>query len=235
MPPELADTLSREDVAAILAGPPEDAVAWLRDQAERGVVEAQALYGQVLLDGRGVAPDHAAAFDWFLKAAHTGHAMACNMVGRCYENGRGRQASPRAAADWYRRAAGLGLDWGMYNLANLLTLGSGVTEAKAEALALYRQAAALGHAKSLNIIGGFYEDGWVVEKDLDRARDYYRRASESGDFRGHFNLGRCLVAEGHVDSARALFRCARQGSPDAFVAKMMAWLEERHLTLDDAP
>ncbi len=60
------------------------------------------------------------------------------------------------------KAARAGLDWGMYNYATMLALGNGVDEDRAAALAWFEKAAALGHAKSINLIGGFHEDGWVV-------------------------------------------------------------------------
>ncbi len=51
--------------------------------AKQGVVDAQALLGQILLDGRGIERDQALALRWFEIAAQGGHLMARNMVGRC--------------------------------------------------------------------------------------------------------------------------------------------------------
>ena len=227
------DDITPDQVAAIMAGPPEDAAAWLRKLAEQGVAEAQVMYGQCLLDGMGVAADPFAALLWFLKAAQTGHAMAENMAGRCYENGWGTQADLTMAAHWYGRSAAQEFDWGLYNLATLLTLGRGIAHNRPRAFALYQKAAEQGHAKSLNIVGGFYEDGWEVEKNLATARGYYVRAAKGGDFRGQFNLGRFLAQEGLAQEALAQFRAARQTAPQAFTDKMLAFLKERNLRLDE--
>ncbi|PNA07571.1 sel1 repeat family protein, partial [Pseudomonas sp. GW456-11-11-14-LB1] len=70
--------LSEAEIAARLAGSPEERAAFLRACAEEGVAEAQALYGQVLLDGAGVAQDAPAALGWFIKAAAQHHLMAIN-------------------------------------------------------------------------------------------------------------------------------------------------------------
>ena len=49
------DTLSPDAIAARLSGSSEERAAFVREAAEAGVAEAQAVYGQMLLDGAGVA------------------------------------------------------------------------------------------------------------------------------------------------------------------------------------
>jgi len=217
--------VSKAEVEAILAGPPEAATAWLRTHAAQGVSEAQANLGQRLLDGVGVAANPVEALAWFLKAAAQKHPMAINMVGRCYENGWGVPANLVVAAQWYRQAADLGSDWGMYNYATRLMLGDGVEADRANALAWFRKAADLGHAKSINILGGFYEDGWEVEQDFAKARECYVRAAAGGDFRGQFNLGRVLASEGDVEGAVALFARAAETATPAFLEKLIGFLD----------
>ena len=75
-------TYSAADIAATTpeqlarlreAGPLEDYAAWIRAAAELGLVEAQAIHGQMLLDGAGVerdqAEDYARRKDWPLAEA----------------------------------------------------------------------------------------------------------------------------------------------------------------------
>nr|WP_175799679.1 tetratricopeptide repeat protein [Burkholderia anthina] len=217
-------SVSPGTIAEILAGPPERAAAWVAAAADNGIVDAQAVYGQYLLDGRGVARDPAAAFGWFGHAARAGHPMAMNMLGRCYEFGWGTAACAPVAVYWYRLAAQAGLDWGMYNYATALALGNGVNENRTDALDWFRRAAALGHAKSINLIGGFYEDGWVVPVDAEAAFGHYRRAAEAGDFRGQFNYARLLAARGRIDEALGWLAHVPATATPAFVAKMRAYL-----------
>ena len=219
------EAITPEDVARILTGPADEAAVFMHELAEAGVAEAQALYGQMLLDGHGLPRDETAALHWFHEAAKRGHTMALNMIGRCYENGWGAGANPTVAVHWYRRATKAGLDWGMYNLASLIMLGKGAPVDRAEALALFQRAAALGHAKSINILGGFYEDGMEVPKDIAIARDHYLRAAEGGDFRGQFNHARFLGYDGRVDEAVQWLRTARTTATPAFVVKMAGWLK----------
>lgn len=218
------DTLSRDDIAARLAGPLAERAAFVRQAAEGGVAEAQAVYGQMLLDGHGVEADQAAALGWFTKAAAQHHLMALNMVGRCYDLGWGTRIDKARAAQCYRIAAERGLDWAMYNHATLLALGEGVDEDKAAALAWLEKAAALGNAKAINFVGSFAEDGWVRPRDMSRAAACYARAAAGGDFRGCFNHARMLGAAGRADEALHWLRRARELGHARFVGQMRLWL-----------
>lgn len=205
--------------AAILAGPPAKAAAWVAAAARNGIVDAQAVYGQYLLSGHGVERDPVAALTWFKHAAQADHPMAMNMVGRCYELGWGTAVCEEIAVYWYRLAATAGLDWGMYNYATALALGRGITQNRPLALDWFSRAAERGHIKSLNYIGSFYEDGWAVDVNPDIAFDYYRRAAEGGDFRGQYNYARMLSTRGRVDEAIEWLKRVPETATPAFLAK----------------
>jgi len=209
----------------LLTGSAEDRAAFVRAAAEAGVAEAQAVFGQMLLDSAGVEQDEAAALGWFVRAAAQHHLMAINMVGRCYDLGWGTAPDKARAAQCYRIAAERGLDWGMYNYATLLALGDGVAEDKAAALDWFGKAAKLGNAKAINFVGSFHEDGWVVPRDIEKAARLYARAAEGGDFRGAFNHARMLGAAGQIDEAIGWLKRAGATATPAFVDKASAWLE----------
>jgi TPR repeat protein len=86
------------------------------------------------------------------------------------------------------------------------------------------KAAALGHAKSINIVGGFYEDGWEVDVDMDKALDHYIRAAEGGDFRGQFNAARLLADRGRMDDAVRWLRRVPDTATVAFLEKTRDFL-----------
>ncbi len=196
------NTTTPEQLAQLRAGPPEVYAAWIKTAAQEGLVEAQVIFGQMLLDGIGLKADPIDGLAWFKRAAHANHAMAINMVGRCYENGWGADADDVVAAYWFRLAADKGLDWGMYNYAHMLNSGrGGVTQNRAAALALYQQAAQAGHVKSVGVVGRFLEEGDVIPQNLDQAFECYRRCAEGGDFRGMFYFGRMLLARGRQEEA----------------------------------
>ncbi|MNN03791.1 putative beta-lactamase HcpC precursor [compost metagenome] len=191
-----------------MTGNPRLAANLILQAARQGELEAQALLGQILLDGQGIERDQPLALVWFRIAAERGHAMARNMLGRCLEHGWGCAANATEAARHYRIAADAGLDWAMYNLANLHATGRGVAKDETRAVALYQQAAVLGHAKSLNLLGRYYEEGVVVPQDIDLAYDCYRRSAEGGDFRGQFSHAAVLAGQGRLSEAESWLRRA---------------------------
>jgi TPR repeat protein len=216
---------SADDLRARLEASPEEAAALLKAGAEAGLSQAQAAYGQALLDGRGVTADAQAALAWFCKAATGGDAMGMNMVGRCFEKGWGVAEDRVEATRWYARAARAGLDWGMYNYGSALALGAGAEKDEAAALGWFQRAGAMGHAKSINFVGGFHEEGRVTVRDRTKAQECYTRAAEGGDFRGQFNHARLLAEDGRLDDALAWIGRAAEVAPPAFIKRMKAWCE----------
>ena len=205
------EVLDGDSLKAMLEESPARAAQAILMAAREGVLDAQALLGQILLDGNGIAQDQALALRWFTIAAHGGHLMARNMLGRCHEHGWGCIADASIAARHYRVAADAGLDWAMYNYANLLATGRGVIKDQQQALNLYRRAAELGHAKSMNLLGRYLEEGHVCPMDLSAARDWYRRSAVGGDFRGQFSYAAVLAEEGNTEEALAWLHKALAG------------------------
>lgn len=208
---------------AALAGPARAAL--IREAAAAGLADAQAVYGQMLLDGVEVPADARAGFGWFVRAAAQEHLMALNMVGRCYELGWGVAPDPVRAAECYHVAAARGMAEAMYNYATQLALGRGVAEDKATALAWLRKAAAGGFAKAENFVGSFHEDGWATPRDLLAAAQCYKRAAAGGDFRGCFNHARMLAAKGRVREALGWIEKAGALGHVRFRAQVRGWLE----------
>jgi len=202
------EILDGDRLKAMLEESPARAAQAILLAAREGVLDAQALLGQILLDGRGIALDQPLAVRWFGIAAKGGHLMAHNMLGRCHEHGWGCTADASVAAGHYRIAADAGLDWAMYNYANLLATGRGVSENQADALLLYRRAAELGHAKSMNLLGRYLEEGQHCPANPEAAFEWYRRSAEGGDFRGQFSHGSVLVDQGRTEEGLMWLRKA---------------------------
>jgi TPR repeat protein len=195
------DVLDGEQLRAMLQENPASAARAILIAAQENMVDAQALLGQILLDGTGIEQDAALALVWFQIAARNGHAMATNMAGRCHEHGWGCEPDAGKAAEYYRQAAEADLDWGFYNYGNLLATGRGVNKDQARALACYRKAAQMGHAKSMNMLGRYLEEGLCCERDLATAHDWYRRSAEGGDFRGQFSHAAVLADQERIEDA----------------------------------
>lgn len=204
------EVLDGDQLRAMLEDSPASAARAILIAAQANIVDAQALLGQILLDGTGIERDPALALVWFQIAARRGHAMAQNMAGRCHEHGWGCEPDAAKAAEHYRLAAEAGLDWGFYNYGNLLATGRGVNKDQARALACYRKAAELGHAKSMNLLGRYLEEGLCCEQDLAAAHEWYQRSAQAGDFRGQFSHAAVLADHGRVEEAVGWLKTAVQ-------------------------
>lgn len=210
---------------------PAAAARWVEAAALAGIVNAQIAWGQMLVDGHGVARDPAAGLRWFQLAAAAGSADGINMVGRCHELGWGVPVDPARAAALYRQAAQRGHGWAQFNLATLLLDGRGLAADRMQALHWYVRAARGGEtdaaAKSATMIGRSLELGWERPARPAAALRWYRRGAEGGDYRGQFDYARLLLERsGRLDLAEPWFaRCIESGVP-AFCRHVAAALRE---------
>ncbi|MNN48186.1 putative beta-lactamase HcpC precursor [compost metagenome] len=117
----------------------------------------------------------------------------------------------------------------MYNYANLLATGRGLPADEARAFAWYRRAAELGHAKSMNLLGRYYEEGRVVAADAQTALAWYRRSAEAGDFRGQFSYATVLASLGRWDEARHWLQQALERGHLKFLRKARDELQQAAL------
>lgn len=216
-----------DKLAAAFGAPPEEAAPWVEAAAKYGMARAQTLWGQMLLDGHGVAQDRDAAFFWFGSAAGAGEPEGMNMLGRCHELGWGTAIDFGEAVAWFRRSAEAGFDWGQYNYANMLLRGDGVAMDRAAALGWYRAAAAQGHAKSLNMLARYMEEGWEMPRDPEGAVKLYLLSAERGDFRGQFNLGTLLTGLGRIEEAAHWFRESARLANEPFRRSLLTRLSDR--------
>jgi len=97
-----------------------------------------------------------------------------NDIGTFFEDGVGVEKDIDQAVYWYERAVELGDDLAKSNLADILRKGSqGYPKDLKRAFELYKSC---GLPYAFYRVGEFYENGWGVEKDLEKAKEYYRVA-----------------------------------------------------------
>lgn len=203
------------DWSRVLRSDVREVARYVRSAAEHGFKAAQITWGQMLLDGRGVAPDPAAAYRWFSRAAFLGSPDGLNMVGRCHELGWGVPVDHAEAAEWFRRAADKGCDWGAYNLGCMLLYGDVPDRDAVAALGWFRASAEGGNAKAAGLVARCLEEGWGTGADPAEAAGWYRRAAEAGDCWAQYNLAAGLVEEGRTDEAAGwLRRSFETGTPN---------------------
>lgn len=218
--------VSSDDLQALVEKSPQIGARLVESAANYGLLTAQLTWAQMLLDGRNVPVDQAAAFRWFSIAAESGDAEATMMVGRCHELGWGVPVNPRHAAVHYRQAARKNYVWAQYNLGQLLLAGEPAMTLRREALGWHLVAAKAGHAKSMTVVGRFCENGWDMPKSIDNALGWFRKAAEAGDCWGQFNLGRVLADDGDIGAALVWLRRSTEAADAELLTSIVPALKE---------
>lgn len=180
----------------------------LKQDAQRGDVNAQARLGALYYLGEGVAQSYPEAVKWYRKAAKQGHASAQFLLGSCYYYGEGVMKSYSEAVKWYRKAAEQGNADAQYALGGCYYHGEGVAQSYSEAVRWYRKAAEQGDASAQFDLAICYGHGQGVTENAFEALKWWGKAAEQG----HAEAKKLLVkfeealSETLVDEARAVYK-----------------------------
>ena len=151
----------------------EEADNWLTKAAEKGVAAAQDYLGQKFEFGGILSLDYSKqkcekdekeAVKWYMKAAEQNYLPAQFHLARCYEKGKGIEESDEDAVKWYRKTAEQPWNFLTYDGFYYLDRSHApfnTNDTKAEAA--YK-------------LGQYYEKGWGVEKNLNEAVKWYKKA-----------------------------------------------------------
>jgi TPR repeat protein len=157
---------------------------WLFQQRKDG--QQHSLLAKALQDA-GLAAynagDYKKALANFTAANQKGHMKAPRYIGLCYEHGYGVTANTKEAAKWYAIAAERGDITGTYYLGRLFETGNGVPQDYNKAFVLYQKAAQRGDiiaAPAMAALGHMYENGLGVEKNSQKAQEWFTKATATG-------------------------------------------------------
>lgn len=208
------------DVNVFLRGIDKSRLIVWKSAAEKGMPEAQWLYGLVLLDGVQCQKDQEQAVKWFRKAAEQGFAPAQGTLGFCYHDGRGVPQDYDEAAKWSRKAAEQGFSRAQCNLGVCYREGQGVPQDYDEAAKWYRKAAEQGDAQAQCVLGVCYNEGQGVPKDYNEAVKWFRKAAEQGLGQAQSMLGLCYVTgrgvpKDYDEAVKWCRKAAEQGDTNA--------------------
>ena len=158
----------------------EIAFAHFTTAAERDDAEAQYMLAMCYGEGKGIEQDVAKSLEWALKSAEQGYPKAQFVAGMSYMGGgKGIPKDVDKAKDWIGKSID-GL----------------------------REAAEKGDIEAQSYLGLCYLEGFGVEKDRDRAIEYFRMAGEQGSGEAQFAIGMMYVQEKRLDEAVDWFRKA---------------------------
>jgi len=203
---------------AITARDSGRALELLQPLAKAGDPAAQEELAGLYAAGLSVEQDYAEAKKWFEKAAAQGYAPAQYRLGTLYEGGLGVSKSLEKAKGWFEKAAQSGDAEAQGRLGYLLA--SEEPPKLEPARQWFSKSAAKGHEHAITWLGRSYEEGWIGEADLGKARATYEQAAYQGEPDAQYRLG-LLYREGRgvskdESSARVwIVRAAMQGNPEA--------------------
>ena len=140
---------------------------WCRFRAELGSADMQYKMGVICTDG--TAEEQKLADEWFRKAAKNGSVRAQYDLAM-----RTRDSNERAAM--LKAAAEQGSADAQYELGASCFRG----EKYVEAVGYYRKAADQGLPKAMHALAGCLLRGEGVAKDVDQAKELYRKAAAKG-------------------------------------------------------
>lgn len=146
--------------------------------ADLGFAKSLLYVGECYYLGENVPQDYAEAIRLFTEGSKYDNAICEYYLGECYSKGKGVQPDEVTALKWYKKAA----DHGHIISRDI------VNDSKNRALledatpfATFEKSARSGNAQSMYIVGRYYEDGIGIERDLNKAKEWYQKAKKRGN------------------------------------------------------
>lgn len=205
---------------------------YLKQAAELGLLEAQAMYLGTLLLSEDSDKDYTKEIkkcvEWIQTAAIDGNPEGQAMLGEMYSEGAGVPENQETAVKWYRKAALQGNADAQYYLGKCYYLGKGVAENDAEAVKWFQKAAVQGDAYAQYYLGECYYLGRGIAENDAEAVKWFQKAVEQGNADAQFQLGHCYlngngVLKDERKSAALYQKAANQGH-----AKAQYWLGDAY-------
>ena len=202
------------------------------EAAEAGHIESQSYLGRMLSMGEGVEKNYDEAVKWLKFAAEAGDADAQNRLGVRYQFGQGVEQNYSEAVRWFKLAAMQGFSKAQSNLVSIYLNslnGEYNIQDFSELEKWLRISAEEGNPVSQFNLALLYDNGDVVEQNLEEAFKWYSIAAEQGEINSQYQLG-YMYSYGHgvkVDHTLALkwFLKAYEGG-DEDAAYSIGWKYE---------
>ncbi len=170
-----------------------EAVAVLRQRAERGDAEADSALGDRYGTGDGVPKSRVEATKWVIKAGRDGDAKYFGLIAVLYY--RGDPAcnvftNHAEAERWFEKSAQAGNIHAEPRVGDFYRDGDGVPQNYALAVEWYRKAANHFESTGVTDLGEMYEKGRGVPRDYVEAYKWYDISFKAGSYAGMQNRER---------------------------------------------
>jgi uncharacterized protein len=231
-----------------------DEISDLQKKADAGDASAQWALAKAYETGNGARQNPGQAAAWYRKAADQGNAKAQNSLGVLYWLGDGVDKDKKEAVQWYRKAARQGDASAMFNLGAAYYNGEGVAAIDDTlALAWFLLSSEAGNSSGRDAaqrsigehrpdsfneacfaIGGMYEKGDDLPKNLDLASAWYRKAAEQGQAQAQMGLASLsLDAKNYSEAHHWCEEAAKRKSPGGYYC--LGYLFQHGLGVEQNP
>lgn len=193
MPIKIAEDLlaCAEAQQQLETGDPINAIASLKNWADKESPRALFLLGRLAEEGLNIPPSPQNMLAWYKQAADKGHKGAQYALGKIYRDGVKNvvQKDYQTAAEWFEQAAAQGEYGAAYELGKLYESGSGVRKNTKKALELIDHAAGCGYPEAQYYLGYLYQNGvGGIKQDYRLALHWYQKAAEKNHTFAQFLL-----------------------------------------------
>ena len=169
---------------------------------------------ELLDNGTGLPADAKAARDLYAKAAAGGSGAGMTAVADMMTKGDGGPKDIEGARRWLARRAGRGDSGGRHRLANSLLHDD--PKQTNVGLVMMVVAAKAGDVSAAYALGEIFKDGIDVQRDSQRALEWYHKAADAGEPKALERIGSMYdygegVGIDHAEARRYYDRAAAQG------------------------
>lgn len=154
---------------------------WMEKAANNNIADAQSLIGLFYKNGDGVTKDLSKAIYYLSLAANQSHTLAQYNLGGIYFTGNGVQKDMQKAKDLFTKASKQKHVRSKYYLAVIASQEQGFANISEETFNLYKDVAERGESLAYPDLGRLYFYGYGTKKDVTKAIQWLKKATESSE------------------------------------------------------
>lgn len=166
----------------------DTALKALESMCMTGNVTAMRTLGIFYRNGTAVEPDPNKALHWLRAASRFGDPVSKHIVGEIYRDGKGVEKNAPEALKWFTSAAEQGNMHSALAIIRMHDTKQADEESFEYALKRIEQLASGGNVTAIRTLGTMYLEGKSVHKDLEKAKEWFRRSATLGDVFSHNKL-----------------------------------------------
>ena len=190
------------------------AASLYREAMNQGNKRAKHNLALLFVTENGDLSDKPTGIQMLQELADEGEAVSIYSLGGCYMNGQGVTQDIDKSLELYHTASNMGLGIATYSIAAYYYNECHDIET---GMMYCEKAAEQGFALAASILEQVYEEGLGVEKDMDKAVIYLKRAAELGDAQCQLKYGVLLSRTDRTQGVEWMIKSANQNNPAALL------------------